>query len=86
MERASGAVLGEGGSEVDLRAGCSPATKKIASCFPERKAKDRAFLPRRELADRRPYSNTEETPWRGGASLSGEKLHRSLAALRMTAV
>ena len=45
-----------------------------------------AFLPGRELADRRPRPNTEETRWRGWASLSGEKLHRSFASLTMTAV
>jgi len=92
MESASGAVLGEGGSEVDLRR-LFTRTKKIASCFVILSANEgpvysdpAAFLPGSELADRRPRPNTEETPWRGWASLWGEKLHRSRASLRKTAV
>ena len=72
MERARGAVLGEGGSEVDLRR-LFTLNKKIASYFVMLSAtKDlcipmpQAFLPRRELADRRLCPNTEETPWETG--------------------
>lgn len=93
MERASGAVLGEGGSEVDLRRLFTlNKENRLLFCHPERKRRTRVlssrrlFFPDASWLDRRPYSNTEETPCRGRASLSGEKLHRSLASLRMTAV
>ena len=77
MERASGAVLGKGGSEVDLRR-LFTLNKKIASCFVILRADEDlstppAFLPRRELADRRPYSNTEETPWERLGIASGRE-------------
>jgi hypothetical protein len=73
VERASGAVLGEGGGSVDLP-GLSTLNQKMPSCFVILSAKVRtcvlpipqAFLARSELADRRP-SHTEETAWRGWA-------------------
>lgn len=80
MERASGAVLGEGGGEVDLR-GLFTLNQKISSHFVILRAKVRtcvlpipqAFLARSGLADCRP-SNTEETPWRGWASAVGREM------------
>jgi hypothetical protein len=80
MERASGAVLGEGGGEVDLR-GLFTLHQKISSYFAIPSAKGRtcvlpipqAFLARNELADCRP-SNTEETLWTGWASAMGREL------------